>query len=297
MPAPASPSAVTSQNSPQARVDAGNIHVDNVDLHRATRNLTSILTSPHWAVPTEPAEMMELMARVMGYPNMRALYVQGASQEALLKEVKAGATVEPRDYHKRLRIQAEPEPGALLNFPARLPKQFDDKWKSVVTYGLQMAFYRTKPERGDVVVVVGKPGTGKSMLGRTIALEVGGLVIDATLPNWELQLVPLDNGEKPRVVVWDGAEKAENGLTLAAKHIQSKASPTVVLVPDLKELTKLSRALEAAGASPGASFHIMDINSLRSYDALIRREDRERKAANDAQKAPALKVASRRAAP
>lgn len=268
----------------RARVNGPDVHVDNVNLGRTARALRAMLNKPDFTPPKNVDDMVEMMARAMGYPSFRALYVEGASQETLLREVETSGA--PRDFSLSPMRVVPPVYKPVDTWPAKLPERFDEKWKAVGIFGLQQSFFRSKLERGDLVAILGNEGSGKSALARAFTLACGGLVIDGSHPHWELQMMPIEQGEKLRVVAWDSITQAQGGISQLAKYHLSQRSPSMVVVRSVEELTAIALALESNGcAKPGSVLNIVDLDQMSCFSEHIRQADRLRQRKVEAEQA------------
>jgi len=139
-----------------ARREGDSLLVDGVDLKRASRKYLSILKEPGWSPPKDLNAAMELVSRILGYPNLHA-----ANQQTLHASLKALSFGEQM-----------PEPASPLD------NMYERPWRDFAPALFRQALSNRRTDRVEIIALVGDTLTGKTILAKHMAKELDGVVLD-----------------------------------------------------------------------------------------------------------------------
>lgn len=145
----------------KSRFDNDELVLDSVALKRVARNLRAAVADPGFRVPDSPEAWQELAAQALGKCSYFELRQQA-------KIVPAGL----------------PEYGSVNRhsfgypFNHRLPRAFDAVWQARAMELARAALRAVRGEPAHVVCVVGKSGSGKTVLLNHLAHAEKGVVFD-----------------------------------------------------------------------------------------------------------------------
>lgn len=173
---------------PKAYFKGDNVFVNDVDVTRAARKLRQLLKKLELQAELHPNTSLDLIAQAIGYASHHALRSEAHNDRdgdsgrdplfALAKEaLKLGES-----------------------FPKELPERFGKVWREKAVALFDQAIKRRVPGRCEVVALVGKAASGKTVLARHMAKMRGGAVLDATLTN---QSIPIEFCKPDAVLVYD----------------------------------------------------------------------------------------------
>lgn len=176
----------------QSRRQGDDLLVDNVDLKRTARNLLNKTRAPGWTPPSDLSQAMELMAACFGYANLLAVNKQAnAAPQLPVAPVEESARAALETATTNVLLTAGPAVGKSMSlhpapdtFPADLGPKFDQRWKNLASAGFYASLAGVA-HSGDIVAIIGRPGSGKSLLVNAMAKSMAGAIVDFRLKTWQ----------------------------------------------------------------------------------------------------------------
>lgn len=134
------------------------IFVDGVDLKRAARTLRSIAEAPSWNPPTDLNQALEVVARMLGFPNLHALHA--AAVESSSKEVKPDREEESRDYPETIRALVRSETTSFTLRKRLIEDESRDQLQSLQDAETLADVQRLRFKQGTAIGAVKVPAEG-----------------------------------------------------------------------------------------------------------------------------------------
>lgn len=242
----------------QVRRVGDDLLVDNLDLKRAARSLLKQTRAADWTPPGDMNQAMELIARLAGFSDLHAAVTQASR----------GSTANLGSPH-----QQRPQFAAhsLANmFPEGLPPKFTTAWKDECSLNLFSCI--ASIHKGDTVgAIVGRPGSGKSVLAKVMARSTNGAVLDYRKTTVQADLESLRLSPPAVVFIDEFYFQSAATETALLEFIKSATSSKFVFIgQDDAYVSSLLERRDASGSRRLVSAVVLDLDlmSMRSIEAL-----------------------------
>jgi hypothetical protein len=255
----------------QSRRQGDELLVDNVDLKRAARNLINKTKAPGWTPPSDLNQAMELMASCFGYANLLAVNKQAnAAPQLPVAPVEESARVALENATTNVLLTAGPAVGKGMSlhpapdtFPVDLGPKFDQRWKNLASAGFYASLAGVA-HSGDIVAIIGRPGSGKSLLVNAMAKSMAGAIVDFRLKTWQEDFDRVRRAPPSLVFIEELYHRSEaTEMEVAAFALGAKSTKTVFVFQNYDTLVQsmLSRR-DPAGKPLFALARVLDLDRM-----------------------------------
>lgn len=147
-------------------------------------------------------------------------------------------------------------------FPADCGDRFDQRWRNLASAGLYSAFANAS-QPGDVVAIVGKSGTGKTLLAQAMADAIGGVVLDFRKANWR-EAFDRVLRDPPRYVFIDEIYHHSDAtkMEVARFALRAQSTKTVFLFQNQYFVTSLLSQRHPDGRQALHSAQVLDLDRM-----------------------------------
>jgi hypothetical protein len=162
-------------------------------------------------------------------------------------------------------------------FPDVRHPRFDQRWKNLASAAFTSSLEVVRPGTGDVLAIVGKPGTGKTLLATAMVKALGGTIIDFSKPSSGQDFDALLSNP-PSIALFDEPRYTRSEATIvdcisfALKHADTKV---VFIFQSAADMTDaLASRVDPEGRALLRSIQVVDLDSMSCSELLVHPEPR-----------------------
>lgn len=167
-------------------------------------------------------------------------------------------------------------PVASIPFPNSLPEHLDSTWRTRAVFALWSLLCDSQRDRGDIIAIVGAPGSGKSLLAKAVSAVTDAGLYDLSdarsFTHMTEGLRALNSGVKfstTHTLYLKGLLTPET-LALGAQVAAKAPSMAVLVVSPPFDLAQVVSAYAAASERPNAVVGVLNLDKMTMYRRVVR---------------------------